>query len=1357
MILREIHLHGALAGLRDGPLRVNVDSAAEAWRACEALVPGFCQAVSQHAHAVLLETEQGPVTADFLSWPLADGQRQLHITPVPAGADFGASAIAAIVVAVVAAAVAIYTVLTIEEGDRGSDRPSSLFDGPVSVVNEGGALPVVYGGPIRVGPTVISGGIEPAADGYSQLARVVDLLCEGPIEGLASGGESVFIASAAVSGRQEYTPWQTGGVHNFEGGLTVDFKRGLESQNVPAGFHSQQTDVAVNEVVIDGNANRQPVIRQVQNANTDRVRVVLRIARLLRIHSDGRRRPIDADFNIEVEEDGAWVSKVGGRWRIGGLWESPREFSREFAIEKGTTPRIRVSNLGDHTTTGRRQNYRDTTWVRLTEIVSIRQDYRHTALAALTIPSAHYQDLSDRAYEIKGLQTQIPGNYDPVAKTYADGDNWDGAFKAGLHWHSNPAWAVYDLLGNRRYGLGRHIPAATLLAARWDFYAAGRWMDERVDDGQGGTEPRYSLTASIAKRDDAGKQLARLLSAMGADLYDQGGALRLALHRDAPPSALVTNASVKDGEFKYGSNVRERYSAVQVTWNDPQNGYRQSTELVVDDALVQKYGHRTKSIAAYGCTSRGQAYRHGRHFLISQEKESRTCTYTAGPDHARVQAGDILRIADSHVAGARLHGRVQSMAAAASQVATGFTWTKGVPASLSTSVDFAQGGLCWVAQRSRLVAVNGNGNLYEIDPATGGVVALGAAGRASNPDNRLATGVTVLDGHLLVVWQDGYLVRRRVAANYPFVRGNLAAALAGQTVTGMTATEGNHLLVLDNASDYARTYLFSLAASGDAQLELAGQLPLGEGRYQGLAYMADHQVVYVVDATVLPNTQTERALAWRAEARAPAFDLAYARIPADMPWPEPYTGGSRALAWTGSQMAVLHSYGQTDAVSLHDREVQFVAALRLEMDGMEDALGPGWTARWPDATGAMREAPVAAADPAAAAVTLAPAPPLAERPPPKGLVLFESAQVQASLWRVKEIKRPRGSHTENQVVCQEHYPARYQEAETGVALGAPNYVLESLAAPRPASVGLEDYLTHAGPGQALVWLLLSVAEVDGADVLYEYQLKPPGGGWQPQELTPAASLPVRFPGETGVYRARVRVRRGALLGAWRESADFNLLDVAEQRIYRLTAGEAPPAPASTEAQRGQDAYVPAGWSSAAPAVTEPLPVRWASRRRGRAGAGWSDWSAPAVDGQTGGGHYIAEVSGLVHAWRDHEASGTKTSTVTFHGGLIDDTARPRLTITWRFDTDADVINVNDADVVVANASLALGSSALTDDFTGIHVSKTPNGQETMSILVAYYEGGQQVTRDALVGRVESTVEVDGTRVLAGVGQITGGK
>ncbi|HEE5406580.1 TPA: ParB N-terminal domain-containing protein [Acinetobacter baumannii] len=103
---------------------------------------------------------------------------------------------------------------------------------------------------------------------------------------------------------------------------------------------------------------------------------------------------------------------------------------------------------------------------------------------------------------------------------------------------------------------------------------------------------------------------------------------------------------------------KDRHSVAVVTWNDPNDDYKQVPEVVEDPELIERHGIRKTEVMAFGCTSRGQAARYGRWLLFSEHQQSETITFNVGIDAALLLPGDLIYVQDRDRAGKRFGGRL---------------------------------------------------------------------------------------------------------------------------------------------------------------------------------------------------------------------------------------------------------------------------------------------------------------------------------------------------------------------------------------------------------------------------------------------------------------------------------------------------------------------------------------------------------------------------------------------------------------------------------------------------------------------------------------------------------------------------
>ena len=337
---------------------------------------------------------------------------------------------------------------------------------------------------------------------------------------------------------------------------------------------------------------------------------------------------------------------------IEGKNTSPYEIAYRIALPDGGAPwDIRVSRLTEDSDKIIVQN--QTYFSSYTEVTDVKMIYPDTALVGVTVDAESFgQDVPARSYEIYGRYTLIPTNYDPDTRTYTG--IWDGTFKTG--WTQNPAWILMDVLIDKRAGLGQSIDQ--LQVDKFELYDISQYCDELVDDGFGGKEPRFQFNGIINSAREAYDVVNSVTQCFRGRSFWGTGSISFFQDRPADISKSVTPANVIDGEFKYsGAALKDRHTAVLVSWNDPQDGYRSNIAVIEDIDGINEYGWRQLDAGAFYCTSLSQATRFGKWILDTERNETETVTYRASLDHADVLPGQIIAIADPFYADVRYGGR----------------------------------------------------------------------------------------------------------------------------------------------------------------------------------------------------------------------------------------------------------------------------------------------------------------------------------------------------------------------------------------------------------------------------------------------------------------------------------------------------------------------------------------------------------------------------------------------------------------------------------------------------------------------------------------------------------------------------
>ncbi|EFB6516852.1 host specificity protein J [Escherichia coli] len=481
----------------------------------------------------------------------------------------------------------------------------------------------------------------------TQMMSVIDAIGEGPVEGPVKGLQSILVNKTPLT--------DTDGnpvIH----GVTAVWRAGEQEQTPPEGFESSGAETALGVEV----TKAKPVTRTITSANIDRLRVTFGVQSLVETTSKGDRNPASVRLLIQLERNGHWVTEKD--ITINGKTTSQYLTSVILNNLPERPFNIRMVRETADSTTDQLQNR--TLWSSYTEIIDVKQCYPNTAIVGLQVDAEQFggQQMAVN-YHIRGRIIQVPSNYDPEKRTYSG--IWDGSLKPA--YSNNPAWCLWDMLTHPRYGMGKRLGAADV--DKWALYAIGQYCDQSVPDGFGGTEPRMTFNAYLSQQRKAWDVLGDFCSAMRCMPVWNGQTLTFVQDRPSDVVWPYTNSDVVVDDngvgFRYSfSALKDRHTAVEVNYTDPQNGWQTSTELVEDPEAILRYGRNLLKMDAFGCTSRGQAHRAGLWVIKTELLETQTVDFTLGAQGLRHTPGDIIEICDNDYAGTLTGGRILSIDAA---------------------------------------------------------------------------------------------------------------------------------------------------------------------------------------------------------------------------------------------------------------------------------------------------------------------------------------------------------------------------------------------------------------------------------------------------------------------------------------------------------------------------------------------------------------------------------------------------------------------------------------------------------------------------------------------------------------------
>ncbi|SEO63194.1 Phage-related protein, tail component [Luteibacter sp. UNC138MFCol5.1] len=497
--------------------------------------------------------------------------------------------------------------------------------------------------------------------------QIEDLLSEGEIGGLVNGLQSVLLDGTPVANAD--------GTLNFSG-VSVQIRTGTQDQSYIPGYGSVKNEIAVSTEL----KSDTPWVRALNNLALSAFAVTLQADSLQKSNTkNGDINGYMVQYAIDVSTDGGAYQTVLTT-AFNGKASGPYQRTHRVDLPRATLGwNVRVRRL---TPNANSATTADTTRVvSITEIVDAKLRYPNTAYVAISGDASQFSNIPVRSYVCWGRTIRIPTNYDPATRSY--NGVWDGSFKIG--WTDNPAWILYDLVVNDRYGIGDLVDAS--LINKWELYRIAQYCDQLVPDGQGGQEPRYRCTAYLQSREDAFRLLGDVASVFSGVSYWMGSAITTVADMPQDPVYTYTAANVIDGRFTYQSSARKtRFSTAQVTWNDPSNNFKQRVEYVPDNDAIARYGVQPTEFVAFGTTSQGQAHRRGLWALTTSQYETDSVTFAVGLEGLRAAPGQIIRVQDPKRAGMRQAGRLSDAAAGwvlvdrePGQVAVGDTLTVHLP------------------------------------------------------------------------------------------------------------------------------------------------------------------------------------------------------------------------------------------------------------------------------------------------------------------------------------------------------------------------------------------------------------------------------------------------------------------------------------------------------------------------------------------------------------------------------------------------------------------------------------------------------------------------------------------------------
>lgn len=421
---------------------------------------------------------------------------------------------------------------------------------------------------------------------------------------------------------------------NYEG-VKAEFRPGTQTQDYIKGFNDTAAEFTVGREL----TTTTPYVISVTNKQLSAVRVKILMPRGVTTKENGDMVGVVVKWAVDMAVDGGSyhevLSDVIDGKTISGYDRTRRidlpSFNTQVLLRvRRVTPDSNDSRVVDAINI---QSY--------AEVVDAKLRYPLTGLVYVEFNSDLFPQIPSISTKKKWKIINVPSNYDPVLREYSG--TWDGSFKKA--WSNNPAWVLYDLITNQRYGLDQR--ELGIAVDKWSLYDAGQYCDQKVPDGHGGLEPRYLCDVVIQSQVEAYNLVRDICSIFRGMSFWNGESLSIVIDRPREASYIFTNDNVVDGSFAYTfASEKSMYTTCNVTFDDEQNMYSQDIEGVFDLNASLRFGNNPTSITAIGCTRRSEANRRGR-WVLKTNLRSTTVSFATGLEGMIPMIGDVVAIADN--------------------------------------------------------------------------------------------------------------------------------------------------------------------------------------------------------------------------------------------------------------------------------------------------------------------------------------------------------------------------------------------------------------------------------------------------------------------------------------------------------------------------------------------------------------------------------------------------------------------------------------------------------------------------------------------------------------------------------------
>lgn len=473
----------------------------------------------------------------------------------------------------------------------------------------------------------------------------------GPRKGLKNGTvKNVFIGDTPIQNSDESYNFK-----NFE----VYFSPGAAT-DAPVKFRlgGQSSSTTVNVTLAD-----TAVTRQTTSGQIDQLQVRIVIAQLIKVNDNGDQLNHVAKFKLEYKasSSGTWLPFFPPNAELTITGKTSTNYPQDYTVNVpriADTYDIRVTKTSPANTS---TEVSTIIWESFQTIVNGDKLFAgESILHIIGEATDQFTGIPTISHIEDGILCRMPNNYNPYTRTLSG--NWDGVTWK-YDWTQNPALIFNEICLNSEWGVAAYFP--DIKVNKWDIYAGISICDALVDNGAGGTQPRWTFNGTIQEPRNGLEVLRFIAGIFGAIPYDGGeGEVRLKFDVDSTPIMIFTpENTVLDQEvcFNYTyTDIPTRHNLVTCTFKDPNLNWGPNRVSYIDSAAIARDGLITLDIVADGCIYRQEAYRRAARHVISAQTEKCIVTFKTNRMGLHLELFDQFLVCDPDMDWG-ISGRIQSL------------------------------------------------------------------------------------------------------------------------------------------------------------------------------------------------------------------------------------------------------------------------------------------------------------------------------------------------------------------------------------------------------------------------------------------------------------------------------------------------------------------------------------------------------------------------------------------------------------------------------------------------------------------------------------------------------------------------